>query len=177
MSDKTRTDLTDVFASSKNIVPDEGETFNEAAVFRGDGKLILAPSLRISDNSDDDESQRKERFEEKISSLEETRKDIVDPWEPDAAFGDLSFDISEAVGKDASIENQNEIYDRGEQGIEKPAVSLLSVDYEELKPIVSDIIHKELRGVLGEKITSNIRGMVRREIKIAINNITRDRTN
>ena len=176
MSDKTRTDSTDVSASLKNIVPDEGETFNEAAVFRGDGKLILAPSLRISDNSDDDESQRKERFEEKISSLKEIRKDTVDPWEPDAAFDDLSFDISEAVGKDASIENQNEIDDRGEQGIEKPAVSLWSVDYEELKPIVSDIIHKELCGVLGEKITSNIRGMVRREIQMAINNIKRDRT-
>ena len=80
------------------------------------------------------------------------------------------------MGEDASIENQNEIDDRGEQGIEKPAVSLWSVDYEEPKPIVSDIIHKELCGVLGEKNTSNIRGMVRREIKMAINNKTRDRT-
>ena len=45
MSEKTNADLTDVLASLKNIVTYGGDALNEVTVSKGNGTLILAPSL------------------------------------------------------------------------------------------------------------------------------------
>ena len=196
MSEKTNTDLKDVLASLKSIITDESETVKEVAVSGVGGKLILAPSLRVADDASDDEGQRKEMLEEKISLREEMIIETNGLWEPDAArqddnagspltgvpteeiadaaFGDMSFDISDVADENLLIKNDHEEVDRGEHDIEEASVPPWSVDYETLKPMVADIIRGELRGVLGEKITANIRSMVRREIEIAIGEISRD---
>ena len=194
MSENTNTDSMDFLASLKKIVTDEVEKHREVAVSGAGGKLILAPSQRLTDDASDYESQIEELLEEKISQLEEMLTDKVDLSEPDAAgqdgyaggalrvapleeiadaaLGDLSGDVSDVTDEDESIKNEGEAGDRGEYDIEDASVPPLSVDYEELRPFVADIIRTELRGVLGEKITANIRSLVRREIEIAINKMT-----
>ena len=184
MSEKTNTDLTDVLASLKSIVADEGEALKEVAVSKGNEMLILAPSLRLADSVSDDESQRKEKLEAKSSRLEEKSTDTDCSWEPGAAVQDdydenlvtevLLEEIADAINEDTSIDNKGKADDRVEQYREEASFSQRSIDYESLKPMVADIIRKELRGVLGEKITTNIRSLVRREIELVTNKISRD---
>ena len=50
MSEKTNTDLTDVLASLKRIVADEGEALKEVVVSEEKDTFILAPTLRITDS-------------------------------------------------------------------------------------------------------------------------------
>ena len=196
MSEKTNTDLMDVLASLKKIVTDEGETPREVAVSGVGGKLILAPSQRLTDDASDYEIRIEEMLKAKISLLEEMIKDKVDLWErvsvgrdgyagsavrvapleeiADAALGEPSGYVSDVTDEDYSIKNEVEAVDRGENDIEDASVPPLSVDLEKLRPMVADIIRTELRGVLGQKITANIRSMVRREIEIAIDKLIWD---
>ena len=187
MSEKTNTDLTDVLASLKSIVADEGKSLKEVAVSKGNEMLILASSLRVADSFSEDESQRKEKLEAKSSRLEEKSTDTDYPWEPGAAVQDdydenlvtgvLLEEVAHSINKDTSLDNKGEADDRVEQYSEEASFSQLSIDYEALKPMVADIIRKELRGVLGEKITSNIRSLVRREIELVTNKLSRDQEN
>lgn len=184
MNEKTNTDLTDVLASLKSIMADEGEALKEVAVSEGNGMLILGPSLRVAESVSDDQSRRKEKLEAKNSRLGEKSTDTDCPCEPDAAGQDdydgnlvtgvPSEEITDAINEDTSIGNKGKADDCVEQYTEEASFSQRSIDYEALKPMVADIIRKELKGVLGEKITTNIRSLIRREIELAINKISRD---
>ena len=116
--------------------------------------------------------------------MKEITTDSDCAWEPNVV-GQDKYDensvtwtpleeIANATNEDTSIDNKGEADDCVEQVNEGASISQLPIDCEALKPIVADIIRKELQGVLGEKITNNIRSLVRREIELAINNISHD---
>ncbi|MEM1007073.1 MAG: hypothetical protein AAGK26_16860, partial [Pseudomonadota bacterium] len=43
-----------------------------------------------------------------------------------------------------------------------------TMDEEDLRALISDIVRQELQGPLGERLTRNLRKMVRREIQRAL---------
>ena len=93
-----------------------------------------------------------------------------------ATLSNLSGESLDGTDKGTLIENKGEAAECRQLGAEEGSFTKLSIEYEALKPMVADIIQKELRGVLGERVTANIRSLVRREIELAINKISRDRT-
>ena len=184
MSEKTYTDLPDVLASLKSIVAD-GECSKEVAVSKGNGTLVLAPSCRVAASGSDYECPKKKSLEQKNFPTERITRDADCAWEPNVV-GQEAYDensvtwtpleeIANATNEDTSIDNKGEADDCVEQFNEGDDFQL-SIDCEALKPIVADIIRKELQGVLGENITNNIRSLVRREIELAINNISHDQS-
>ncbi|WP_170438050.1 hypothetical protein [Ruegeria arenilitoris] len=51
---------------------------------------------------------------------------------------------------------------------ETPAMASGTMDEDELRELIADIVRQELQGALGERITRNIRKLVRREINRAL---------
>ncbi|WP_170438665.1 hypothetical protein [Ruegeria arenilitoris] len=51
---------------------------------------------------------------------------------------------------------------------ETPAMATGTMDEDELRELIADIVRQELQGALGERITRNIRKLVRREINRAL---------
>lgn len=51
---------------------------------------------------------------------------------------------------------------------EAPAMATGTMDEDELRELIANIVRQELRGALGERITRNIRKLVRREINRAL---------
>jgi hypothetical protein len=198
MTEKTNTDFTDVLESLKRIVADDGEASKEVSVTEDKETLILTPYLRANDFGADHEHQKNKKLEAKIFQPEERNTDMDCPWEPGSAreedyannlvkgvpleemaaatLSNLSGESLDGTDKGTLIENKGEAAECRQLGAEEGSFTKLSIEYEALKPMVADIIQKELRGVLGERVTANIRSLVRREIELAINKISRDRT-
>ena len=190
-------ELSDVLASLKEIVSDEDEKGTEAAIVGGAEKFILVPSLRVTEEPHVSNAPLSKTLEEKISRLEEMITETEGRWEPgpdgqddyagrpvtglarkevvDAALSEIDGDLDGGTTEEKSDHVDKAPYEAG-AGQYPNAVRSVQVDYEDLRPMVADIIRDELRGVLGEKITANIRRMVHREIETAVTKLSWDKS-
>ncbi len=120
----------------------------------------------------------------KIEALEAAIARTEDQWEPDGQSDDAysgtrtravnwppeaQDDLKQAPGSDPSMpfirEGSGMAKDEPSESTRKPELSL---DDEELRQLVTQIVREELQGALGERITRNLRKLVRREINRAI---------
>ena len=178
MTEAAGKDLSDVLTSLRKLVADEPEldTIPQAVEKQDKAEassetLVLCPSLRV----DEEEVSEPPSLEAKITKLEKLIAHSDQLWEPDDVEQDdfagskttLPFDVVSEAGREivetALVQN--------EQVSATLATSeSASLDQEELRALVADMIRDELRGALGEQITKNIRKLVRREINSALIN-------
>ncbi|WP_170417954.1 hypothetical protein [Ruegeria arenilitoris] len=105
-----------------------------------------------------------------------TRTDTVS-WASDTGFS-ASKDASEAeMDADSDEESTPATFIRDNRDAseaevkldqETPAMATGTMDEDELRELIADIVRQELQGALGERITRNIRKLVRREINRAL---------
>ncbi|MGV6838717.1 MAG: hypothetical protein ACWA40_00840 [Planktomarina sp.] len=97
----------------------------------------------------------------KKSLIEESVQDAV--LEEALTALDESFSTAEAGWHDVTPEEVQSFPHTQEVQAEEQ-----TVDTDDLREVVADIVRQELRGELGERITRNVRKLVRREIQRAL---------
>ncbi|SHF27159.1 hypothetical protein SAMN05444279_12457 [Ruegeria intermedia] len=128
----------------------------------------------------------------KIEALEAAIARTEDQWEPDGDSGDeyagtrtrrIHWDVEAGggattaaeAGRDESLQVQQPqgaaqfVRDRGaDEPVATDAQATATMEVEELKALIAQVVREELQGALGERITRNIRKLVRREINRAL---------
>lgn len=180
MTEAAGKDLSDVLTSLRKLVADEPELDTIPQVVEKQDKaeaeassetLVLCPSLRV----DEEEVSEPPSLEAKITKLEKLIAHSDQLWEPDDVEQDDFAGSKTTLPLDVVSEAGREIVETALVQNEQVSTTLAtsesaSLDQEELRALVADMIRDELRGALGEQITKNIRKLVRREINSALIN-------
>lgn len=178
MTEAAGKDLSDVLTSLRKLVADEPELDTIPQAVEKQDKpeassetLVLCPSLRV----DEEEVSEPPSLEAKITKLEKLIAHSDQLWEPDDVEQDDFAGSKTTIPLDVVSEAGREIVETALVQNEQVSTTLAtsesaSLDQEELRALVADMIRDELRGALGEQITKNIRKLVRREINSALIN-------
>ena len=128
----------------------------------------------------------------KIEALEAAIARTEDQWEPDGNSGDeyagtrtrrIHWDFEAGGGATTAAETERDeslqaqqpqttaqfVRDRGAvEPVATDAEATATMEVDELKALIAQVVREELQGALGERITRNIRKLVRREINRAL---------
>ncbi|GAB4533283.1 MAG: hypothetical protein Tsb0024_02570 [Ruegeria sp.] len=128
----------------------------------------------------------------KIEALEAAIARTEDQWEPDGDSGDeyagtrtrrIHWDVEAGARATTAAETERDeslqamqprtaaqfVRDRGTvEPAETDVEAAATMEVEELKALIAQVVREELQGALGERITRNIRKLVRREINRAL---------
>ena len=178
-------DVSDALLALKQIVSEDASPSyiqNDNAVRE---KFVLDPALRVQAGTRRSEKAEGLSFEAKLARLETLLgQDVEDEFEDEnledalAPMTDvplaepvsrLSGNNSETLVEVVKSEPVSEEQSPDEVPVDHAPLTsdAATLDKEQMRDMVSELIREELSGLFGEKITANIRKMVQREVTIA----------